>query len=44
MIQEINKTEHKDVAVIVGAIGTDLEHTRVRIIATANEDMVFHYW
>ena len=44
MIQEINKTEHQDLALIVRAIGTDLEHTQVRLIASANADMLFHYW
>ena len=44
MIQEINKTEHQDLALIVRAIGTDLEHTQVRMIASANADMLFHYW
>ena len=44
MSQEINKTEHQDLALIVRAIGTDLEHTQVRLIASANADMLFHYW
>ena len=44
MIQEINKTEHQDLALIVRAIGTDLEYTQVRLIASANADMLFHYW
>ena len=44
MIQEINKTEHQDLALIVRAIGTDIEHTQVRLIASANADMLFHYW
>ncbi len=34
MSQEINKTEHQDLALIVRAIGTDLEHTQVRLIAS----------
>ena len=44
MSQEINKTDHQDLALIVRAIGTDLEHTQVRLIASANADMLFHYW
>ena len=26
------------------AIGSDLEQTQVRVIASANADMLFHYW
>ena len=44
MSQEINKTEHQDLVPVVRAIGTDLEHTQVRLIASANADMLFHYW
>ena len=44
MSQEINKTENQDLFLIVRAIGTDLEHTQVRVIASANADMLFHYW
>ncbi|PJE98882.1 PDDEXK nuclease domain-containing protein [Prevotella intermedia] len=44
MSQEINKTEHQDLDPVVRAIGTDLEHTQVRMIASANADMLFHYW
>ena len=44
MSQEINKTEHQDLDPVVRAIGTDLEHTQVRLIASANADMLFHYW
>src|SRR3712207_5309511 len=44
MSQEINKTEHQDLSLVVRAIGTDLEHTQVRLIASANADMLFHYW
>lgn len=44
MSQEINKTEHQDLDPIVRAIGTDLEHTQVRLISSANVDMLFHYW
>ena len=44
MSQETNKTEHQDLDPVVRAIGTDLEHTQVRLIASANADMLFHYW
>ena len=44
MSQEINKTDHQDLDPVVRAIGTDLEHTQVRLIASANADMLFHYW
>ena len=44
MSQEINKTEHQNLDPVVRAIGTDLEHTQVRLIASANADMLFHYW
>lgn len=44
MSQEINKTDHQDLDPVVRAIGTDLEYTQVRLIASANADMLFHYW
>lgn len=44
MSQEINKAEKQDLSLVVRAIGTDLEHTQVRLIASANADMLFHYW
>ena len=44
MSQEINKTENQDLSLVVRAIGTDLEHTQVRVIASANAEMLFHYW
>ena len=44
MSQEINKAEKQDVSLVVQAIGTDLEHTQVRVVASANADMLFHYW
>ena len=44
MSQEINKTENQDLSLVVRAIGSDLEHTQVRMIASANADMLFHYW
>jgi len=44
MSQEINKAEKQDLSLIVRAIGSDLEHTQVRMISSANADMLFHYW
>ena len=44
MSQEINKVEIQDLSLVVRAIGSDLEHTQVRMIASANADMLFHYW
>ena len=43
MSQEINKTEKQDLSLVVRAIGTDLEHTQVRLIVSANAEMLFHY-
>ncbi|MFC2348954.1 MAG: hypothetical protein ACFNO7_08705 [Bacteroides sp.] len=42
MSQEIIKTENQDLSPIVRAIGSDLEHTQVRMIASANADMLFY--
>ena len=44
MSLEINKAEKQDLSLVVRAIGSDLQHTQVRIIASANADMLFHYW
>ena len=44
MRQEINKTENQELSLVVRAIGTDLEHTQVRMITSANADLLFHYW
>lgn len=44
MSQEINKAEKQDLSLVVRAIGSDLEHTQVRMIASVNADMLFHYW
>jgi len=44
MSQEINKAEKQDLSLVVQVIGSDLEHTQVRMIASANADMLFHYW
>ena len=41
---EINKTENQELSLVVRAIGTDLEHTQVRMITSANANMLFHYW
>ena len=44
MNQEINKADKHDLSLVVRAIGSDLEHTQVRMITSANADMLFHYW
>ena len=44
MSQEINKAEKQDLSLVIRAIGSDLEHTQVHMIASANADMLFHYW
>ena len=44
MSQDINKAEKQDLSLVVQAIGSDLEHTQVCVIASANADMLFHYW
>lgn len=41
---KIQKVDKQDLSLVVRAIGTDLEHTQVRVIASANADMLFHYW
>ena len=41
---KIQKADNQDLSLVVRAIGTDLEHTQVRVIASANADMLFHYW
>lgn len=41
---KIQKADKQDLSLVVRAIGTDLEHTQVRVIASANADMLFHYW
>ena len=41
---KIQKADTQDLSLVVRAIGTDLEHTQVRVIASANADMLFHYW
>ena len=44
MSNDIKNTDKQDFSPIVRAIGSDLEHTQVRVIASANADMLFHYW
>ena len=44
MKQEKQAIDPKDFFSIVRAIGSDLEHTQARMIASANADMLFHYW
>ena len=41
---KIQKAYTQDLSLVVRAIGSDLEHTQVRMIASANADMLFHYW
>ena len=41
---KIQKADNQDLSPVVRAIGTDLEHTQVRVVASANADMLFHYW
>ena len=44
MSNNIRNTDKQDFSPIVRAIGSDLEQTQVREIASANADMLFHYW
>jgi len=44
MSNDIRNTDKQDFSPIVLAIGSDLEQTQVRVIASANADMLFHYW
>ncbi len=44
MSNDIRNTDKQDLSPIVRAIGSDLEQTQVRVIASANADMLFHYW
>ena len=41
---KIQKADTQDLSLVVRAIGSDLEHTQVCLIASANADMLFHYW
>ena len=44
MSQEIRRAERRDLSLVVRAIGSDLERTQVHMMASANADMLFHYW
>lgn len=44
MSNDIKNTDKQDFSPIVCAIGSDLEQIQVRVIASANADMLFHYW
>ena len=44
MSNDIKNTDKQDFSPIVRAIGSDLEQTQMRVIASANADMIFHYW
>ena len=44
MSNDIKNTDKQDFSPIVRAIGSDLEQTQVRMITSANADMLFHYW
>ena len=44
MSDDIKSTDKQDLSPIVRAIGSDLEQTQVRVIVSANADMLFHYW
>ena len=44
MSNDIRNADKQDLSPIVRAIGSDLEQTQVRVIASANADMLFHYW
>ena len=44
MSNDIRNTDKQVFSPIVRAIGSDLEQTQVRVIASANADMLFHYW
>lgn len=44
MSNDIKDTDKQDFSPVVRAIGSDLEQTQVRVVASANADMLFHYW
>ena len=44
MSNDITNIDKQDFSPIVRAIGSDSEQTQVRMIASANADMLFHYW
>ena len=41
---KIQKADKQELSFVVRAIGTDLEYTQVRMITSANANMLFHYW
>ena len=41
---KIQKADTQDLSLVVRAIGADLEHTQIHLIASANADTLFHYW
>ena len=41
---KIQKADKQELSLVVRAIGTDLEYTQVRMITSANANMLFHYW
>ena len=41
MSQGIHRAEKRDLSLVVRAIGSDLERTQVRMMASANADMLF---
>ena len=44
MSNDIKNIDKQDFSPIVRAIGSDLELTQVRVIASANADILFYYW
>lgn len=44
MSNDTKNTDKQDFSPVVRAIGSDLEQTQVRVVASANADMLFHYW
>jgi predicted nuclease of restriction endonuclease-like (RecB) superfamily len=44
MSNDIENYKKKDLAQVAHAIGADMEQTQVRLISSANADMLFHYW
>ena len=39
---KIQKADKQELSLVVRAIGTDLEYTQVRMITSANANMLFH--
>lgn len=44
MKENKNIADNQDLSYVVNAIGTDLEQTQIRAIASVNAEMLFHYW